>query len=179
MQETFGTLTNRGNYITAVMERETDASPAEVWEMLAKEANRVQWLAPGTIELRPGGRAKLDFRDSHVIVDSEVTACSAPSDSAPSELAFSWSSPEDPSRPVHFKITPKDSGSQIRLTVSIPRDEVVARSCAGWEAHLTMMQTALAGVPTKFPLERFQACRADFDKQLVAIAMVEMPLVRL
>jgi len=174
MQDTFGTLINRGNYITAVMERVTEASPEEVWEMLGKEANRVQWLAPGTIELKPGGRAKLDFKDSHVIVDSEVTACSAPA-----ELAFSWSSPEDPERPVHFQITPQDNGSQVRLTVSIPRDEVVSRSCAGWEAHLTMLQTALAGVPTKFPLQRFQACRQDFDRQLVAIAMVEMPLVQL
>ncbi|MCB1644784.1 MAG: SRPBCC family protein [Pseudomonadales bacterium] len=174
MQDTFGTLISQENYVTAVMERETDASPKAVWAVLAEESERVKWLAPGTIELKPGGRAELDFKDSYVVVDSEVTACEPEK-----VLAFSWSGASDPERPVRFEIEPRENGSLIRLTVSIPRDEVVSRSCAGWEAHLTMMQTALAGVPIKFPLERFQACRADFDKQLVALAMTEMPVVRL
>ena len=74
MQDTFGTLISQENYVTAVMERETDASPKAVWAVLAEESERVKWLAPGTIELKPGGRAELDFKDSYVVVDSEVTA---------------------------------------------------------------------------------------------------------
>ena len=81
-------------------------------------------------------------------------------------LAFSWSGEGDPLRPVRFELLPWGNGCMIRLTVSIPDHEVVARSCAGWEAHLTMLQAALAGVSIKFPLDQFKECRAAFEAQL-------------
>jgi len=174
MEEDFGELSRRDGYVTAVMERDVDASVEEVWAMLAEEAHRVKWLAPGTIELVQGGRAQLDFKDSHVVVDSEVTACEPPR-----LLEFSWSGEDEPKRPVRFELARQGDGTRIRLGVSIPEDEVVARSCAGWEAHLTMFQAALAGVPIKFPFERFQACRAYFDSKLVSLMMGEVEVLRL
>lgn len=174
MSEKFGDLTRHDGYITATMEREIDASVDDVWSMLSLEENRVKWLAPGSIDLSPGGRAKLDFKDSYVVVDSEVTACEALR-----LLEFSWSSPDEPERPIRFEIEAKPDGCLVRLRVSIPEDEVVARSCAGWEAHLTMMQAALAGVSTKFPLDRFKACRAQFDTQLANLMMSGYEVLRL
>lgn len=174
MNEDFGQLHHEDGYVTATMTRDVDAPIAAVWRMLSEEAERVRWLAPGTIDLEVGGRARLDFSDSYVIVDSEVVACE------PERLlAFSWSGPEDPPRPVRFELTERTDGTRITLSVSIPDDEVVARSCAGWEAHLTMLQAALAGVPIKFPLDRFKACRDSFQAELTQIMMAHVEAVRL
>lgn len=174
MSEEYGLLTRSNGYVTAVMEREVDVPIDAVWEMLSKESERVKWLAPGTIDLKQGGRARLDFKDSYVMVDSEVTACEAPG-----LLEFSWSNVDEATRLIRFELKGSDVGCKIHLEVNIPEAEVVARSCAGWEAHLTMMQTALAGVPTKFPLDRFQACRENFDAQLLTLMMADMEVLRL
>lgn len=74
MSNCYGELSHRDGYVTAVMERETESSVQDIWGMLAKESNRVKWLAPGTLELKKGGRAQLYFKDSYVVVDSEVTS---------------------------------------------------------------------------------------------------------
>jgi hypothetical protein len=107
-------------------------------------------------------------------VDSEVTACTAPH-----LLAFSWSGIDDPLRSIRFEITPNSEVSMIKLVVSIPENEVLARSCASWEAHLTMMQAALAGASVKFPLDRFKACREDFDARLLTLIMAAMEVLKL
>jgi uncharacterized protein YndB with AHSA1/START domain len=174
MDDDFGSLTHHDGYITATMQCDVEASSNDVWRMLTEESERVKWLAEGTIELSVGGRAQLDFKDSYVIVDSEVTACETEQ-----LLEFSWSGQDEPLRPIRFELTPQDDSCHICLKVSIPEDEVVARSCAGWEAHLTMLQAALAGVSTKFPLDRFKACRAHFDTELVRLVMSEGEVVRL
>lgn len=170
----YGELTRTSGYITATMERQVEDPAEAVWSMLGEESNRVKWLAPGSLDLQVGGRAQLDFKDSYVVVDSEVTACTAPR-----LLAFSWSGIDDPLRPVQFEIDSNADGCKIKLTISIPENEVVARSCAGWEAHLTMMQAALAGASLKFPLDRFKACREDFDAQLLTLMMADMEVLKL
>lgn len=173
-KEHFGDLSYRDGYITATMERRVETTVDKVWEFLIDEGHRVSWLAPGTIDLRAGGRARLDFKDSYVVVDSKVTACVAPA-----LLEFSWSDKGQPLRPVRFELEDHGTESLIRLRVSIPENEVVPRSCAGWEAHLTMLQAALAGVSPKFPMDRFNACRTYFENELAALMMREVPIVRL
>ena len=170
----FGELTRSKGYVTATMDRHVGDQADTVWSMLAEESNRVKWLAPGSLDLKPGGSAKLDFKDSYVLVDSTITACE------PSKLLeFSWSGAEDPLRPIRFELEEHLGGCKITLAVSIPENEVVARSCAGWEAHLTMMQAVLAGVSIKFPLDRFKACREDFDAQLLTLMMTDMEVLKL
>ena len=131
--------------------------------MLTDPARFVDWLAPGEIELEAGGAAKLNFVDSGIVIDSTVTAFE------PERLLeYSWSSPGEPERPVRYEIEPVDEGTRLTLSLSTPDDEDIARSCAGWEAHLLMLLAAIEGVPIKFPFERFQATRADYNKQLNA-----------
>ncbi len=176
MTEHFGDMVHIDGYVVTTMTREiADASASDIWRMLATEQERVKWLAPGTIDLFAGGRARLDFQDSYVVVDSAVTSCERNK-----VLEFSWSGGNDPLRPIRFEIEELETGGcQLTLIVSIPDDEVVARSCAGWEAHLTMLQAALAGVSVKFPLDRFKASREFFDQTLASIMMSEVPVLRL
>jgi hypothetical protein len=49
------------------------------------------------------------------------------------------------------------------LTVRIPENEDIAKTCAGWEAHLAMLMAALEGAPISFPFEVFQAARAAYQ----------------
>jgi hypothetical protein len=52
------------------------------------------------------------------------------------------------------------------LTLRIPDNEDIARTCAGWDAHLEMLAAAMEGVPIKFPFERFKAAREAYRARL-------------
>ena len=54
------------------------------------------------------------------------------------------------------------------LTLRIPDGEDIARSCAGWEAHLQMLLAAIEGVPIKFPFDRFKATRESYKAVVAA-----------
>jgi hypothetical protein len=60
---------------------------------------------------------------------------------------------------VRWELAPDGDGARLTLTVTTPLGEDPGRACAGWEAHLEMLEAALEGVPIKFPFERFKAAR--------------------
>jgi uncharacterized protein YndB with AHSA1/START domain len=161
VNESLGTISKQDDVWCATLSRQIDHPPEEVWSMLTDPARFIDWLAPGEIELKKGGRARLDFVDSGTVIDSQVTACEQPS-----VLEYSWSSPGEPDRPVRWDVDATDSGSTLTLTLSVPLDEDIARSCAGWEAHLMMLLAAIEGVPIKFPFERFQETRGAYNDML-------------
>lgn len=168
MRETpaeLATLTAGEGYVVARLTRLSDHPPAEIWRAITDPAVLPQWLAPGDIELRKGGAARLDFVDSGIVIDSVVT------DFAAGRLMeYSWSSAGEPIRPIRWELMSSPGGSRLTLTLRIPRDEDVARSCAGWEAHLEMLAAALEGVPIKFPFDRFKASRDAYNLRLLSQA---------
>lgn len=137
--------------------------PAEsVWLMIAAPDRLPLWLAPGTLELRPGGRVRLDFGDSGVVIDSVVTAYH-PGDL----LEYSWSGPLQPERPLRWVLEPLHADrTRLELTLRVPCEEDAARASAGWEAHLDMLTAALEGVPIRFPFADFQAYREQYGALL-------------
>lgn len=143
--------------VQARFERTVEHDQRAVWSMLTEPERLAQWLAPGTIELRLGGAAKLEFIDSGTIIDSTVTALDAPR-----LIEYSWSSGDEPSRPVRWETSATAGGTQVTLTITLPQTEDVARACAGWEGHLTMLLAALEGVPIKFPFEHFKRTREAY-----------------
>ena len=157
-----GTIERGNGYYKARLERLLAHDQARVWAMLTDPDRMVEWLAPGRIELRKGGAAKLDFTESGIVIDSVVSEFEPPS-----LLEYSWSNPGERKRPVRWETTPDGYGTRLTLTLQIPEDEDIARSCAGWEAHLMMLLAAIEGVSIKFPFERFQATRAAY-KEIVA-----------
>ena len=132
-----------------------------VWRMLTEPQQFVQWLAPGSIELRKGGRVHIDFGDSGVVIDSTVLAFD------PQRLlAYSWSSGDEPERPLCWELTTAGEGTTLTLTVRLPAQEDIAKACAGFEAHLDMLAAALEGVSTRFPFERYLAARHAYQELL-------------
>ena len=154
-----------GDAVVARMAIVLDAAPGEVWSALTEPDQFVQWLAPGSIELRQGGAARLDFVDSGIVIDSTVSAIE------PGRLLeYSWSRPGEPDRPLRYGLEPQGEGTRLTLELRVPAGEDAARSAAGWAAHLEMLAGALMGVPMKFPFDVFKAARAGYQAQLAPAA---------
>lgn len=150
-------LTQEDGFVAARLVRRLAQPPQALWRALTEPAMLAEWLAPGRIEPVAGGAVRLDFADSGAVIDSRVTACEAGR-----LLEYSWSRPGEPIRPVRWRLEAEDGGTTLSLTVLTPAGEDPARACAGWEAHLAMLEAALAGAPIKFPFERFKAAREAY-----------------
>jgi uncharacterized protein YndB with AHSA1/START domain len=152
-----GAIRRVGNTFEAAITRAFDHDQPTLWAMLTDPAKLPLWLAPGVLAQRTGGEAKPNFPESGINVDSLVTAIEPPR-----LIEYSWSSPGQPLRPLRWEILPAAGGAQLKLTLRIPEGEDIARTCAGWDAHLDMLASALEGVPIKFPFERFKAAREAY-----------------
>jgi len=159
--EALGTIERIDDHYEARLQRVVEHEQDAVWAMLTEPARFVEWLAPGEIELRKGGSAKLDFADSGIVIDSSVSECEAPR-----LLEYSWSGPGEPLRPLRWETEAVTNGTRLTLTLRSPADEDIARTCAGWEAHLMMLMAAIEGVPIKFPFDHFMATREQYRQML-------------
>jgi len=162
--EDLGTLRRIDGQFEGHLTRHIEHDQQTVWEMLTAPQRLQEWLAPGSIELRVGGAAKLQFHDSGTVIDSTVTACSPPH-----VIEYSWSGPGEPLRPMRFTATPVAGGTRLDLVIRIPDNEDIGRACAGWEAHLMMLLAAIEGVPIKFPFERFKSTREAYRTRAAAL----------
>lgn len=150
-------ITRERDIVTARMARTFEHPPQAVWQALTQPARLAQWLAPGRIEPRLGGAVRLDFADSGTVIDSRVSAFEAGR-----TLEYSWSASGEPLRPVRWDLAAASQGTALTLVLTTPPGEDPGRACAGWEAHLEMLQAALAGAPIKFPFETFKAAREAY-----------------
>ena len=75
--EALGSIENVDGYYVAKLERVLEHDQNAVWLMLTEPSRIVEWLAPGEIELRKGGSAKLNFVDSGIVIDSTVSEFTA------------------------------------------------------------------------------------------------------
>lgn len=112
-----------------------------VWHMLTEPQALAQWLAPGSIKLRVGGRVHIDFEDSGRKIESVVRLIDPPR-----LLGYSWSSGDEPDRPLTWELDPVEDGTRLILTLQLPADEDIAKACAGFDAHLEMLTAALEGI---------------------------------
>jgi uncharacterized protein YndB with AHSA1/START domain len=158
-------LSRKGEIVTARLTRRFDHPSDLLWRMLTDSAQLPKWLAPGTIDLKAGGAARLDFADSGTVIDSTVTGFE------PGRLIeYSWSRPGEPERPVRWRIEPQEGGARLDLELRVPANEDAGRACAGWEAHLEMLEAALEGVPIKFPFESFKAAREAYRGKVATLS---------
>ena len=157
-----GTIKRTPTGFEARLERFLEHDQQTVWGLLTDTSRLPEWLAPGELSGRLGGRATLEFPESGTVIDSTVSAIDPPR-----LIEYSWSGPGEPERPVRWETRAQGGGTQLVLTLRVPLTEDIARSCAGWEAHLLMLLAAIEGAPIKFPFERFKATREAY-KALVA-----------
>ena len=72
--EELGTIKKANGRFEARLTRYIEHDQGQVWAWLTEPQHLVEWLAPGEIELRAGGRARLNFTDSGTVIDSIVSA---------------------------------------------------------------------------------------------------------
>ena len=159
-----GTLSRANGVLQGRLQRRLAQDQHAVWCMLTAAEQLAQWLAPGTIELKPGGAVNINFPDSGTVIDSTVSALAVPK-----LIEYSWSKPGEPLRPVRWETAAVEGGTRLTLTVSVPESEDIARACAGWEAHLMMLLAAIEGVPIKFPFERFKSTREAYKAKVALL----------
>ncbi|MFV0284719.1 MAG: SRPBCC family protein [Castellaniella sp.] len=158
-----GTIERRDHGFEGRLTRRYDQAPAAVWAMLTEPRHLAKWLAPGTIELRRGGAVRIDFADSGIVIDSTVTALEPQR-----TLEYSWGSSAQPERPIRWELAAEAGGTRLTLTVRLPGDEDMAKACAGFEGHLTMLAAALEDVPVRFPLDLYLRARKHYQTLLDA-----------
>lgn len=159
-----GAVTSVSDGYEIALERRVEHAPQAVWAMLTEPEQLAEWLAPGALELRQGGRVRLDFGESGATIDSTVRALETGR-----VLEYSWSSGDDPLRPLHWELLPEGNGTLVRLTLKLPTGEDPAKAAAGWDAHLEMLLAALEGVAIGFPVQRFRAARSHFQAMVNAV----------
>lgn len=156
-----GLIRKTGNRVLVRLERETEHAPEQVWQMLTDSVCLGQWLAPGSLEPRKGGRILVDFGNSGTPIDCHIQAWE------PNRLlSYSWSAGDAPERPLTWELRPLDEGTLLALTLSLPLDDLVAISCAGWDSHLEMLMAALEGISISFPAARFREARSVFERMV-------------
>ncbi len=156
-----GRIRRDGDILEGRLARHLAHAGDAVWHMLIEPSGIAQWLAPGTIELRQGGRVHIDFGDSGLVIESTVLEFDPPR-----VLSYSWSSGSEPQRPLRWELAPGEAETELALTVRLPAGEDIAKACAGFEAHLDMLAAALEGVPIRFPFERYLEARRAYQQQL-------------
>lgn len=150
-----------------------------VWRYLTEADARAQWLAGGDMDLRPGGRVDLVFRNdalstepsapppkyAHLTGEHRLTgriiACE------PMRLlAFTWSEAPDASE-VRFDL--EEEGEHVRLTVTHRRlasQGAILSVSAGWHAHLDILRERLNGAAPSAFWPRHTALEAEYGARL-------------
>lgn len=135
------------------------AAPVErVWDYLTQSELRRQWFAGGEMELRPGGRFTLVFRNGELshhdepmpkkfeqYEGMESTAEIVEAD-PPRRLVFEWHEESGPPTEVTWELERR--GEQTLLTLThrrAPDRAILVDVSAGWHIHLDILEDILAG----------------------------------
>lgn len=142
---------------TIRFERRLPGPVERVWAYLTEPEKRAKWLAGGTMELRPGGRAELQFHHRSVTDETEATperfrkfdggvtqACRVIRAEAPRLLVLSWPGSNGGESEVTFELSA--AGPDVLLTLThrrvSSRDDLRMVS-SGWHTHLAILEDEL------------------------------------
>ena len=150
-----------GQYVLR-FERHLKHPVEKVWAALTDPERRGEWLAPGTIEPRPGGQAELTVADAPTSQEAAVRAADPPR-----RLEFVWTTEAGAEEPVRWELFPEADGTRLVLTHTVRRpiplgfglnvqnsvmEGRLAGSLAGWHGHLDRLPLALDGLPSGYSL---------------------------
>lgn len=139
-------------------ERSLPAPVERVWDYLTRSDLRAKWLAAGEMELRPGGRVAMTFRNSDLSPDREETperyrqyedvAMTGEVIRAepPRLLVHSWGEAWGEPSEVTYALAERDGGTLLTLTHRklATRDGILSVA-GGWHIHLGVLGDVLAG----------------------------------
>lgn len=150
-----GTFTEAGT----VRFRRLLPGPVErVWAYLTEPEKRATWFAGGTMDLWPGGTARLHFRHANLSPGEEAPAdcrqvqegldfeCRITRCEPPRLLAMEWDGDADePPSEVTFELTPEGDRVVLELTHRRLGPVGLRNVSGGWHLHLAMLAARLEG----------------------------------
>lgn len=171
-------MTDHGSFTppgTLRFERLLPGPIETVWAYLVEPGLRAQWLAGGEMDLNPGGKGALIFRNANLTGpgdkppakyaregDTEIhTKAEIVEADPPYRLRFKWEEGNDEWSDVTFTL--EDVGDKVRLILvhtDVSKPETQAGILAGWHTHLDLLQSRLTGeaeLPFWATLERLEA----------------------
>ncbi len=148
-----------------------------VWAYLTESEKRGKWLACGEMELRVGGKVRLNFLHSSLTPHQEpiperfkmmecghgfegvVTQCEPPQ-----LLAYTWSG--DTSE-VKFELTPQDGKVLLVITHTRLRDRgEQALVASGWHTHLGILEDNLLEQTPRPFWATFEQVEVEYKRRL-------------
>ena len=121
------------------------AKPIEkVWAAITMPERLADWLAAAEIEMRPGGKIRLNWNEGFNIMEGRVLAYEPPT-------TFAWTWPlGGQETTVRFDLKPDGDGCWLTLTHTglSPKAGRGAGVRSGWHAHLEGLSDAIDGKKT-------------------------------
>lgn len=165
-----GTLTD-GH--TLRVQRRLPGPIERVWSYLTDTGLRQQWLASGTMDLRPGASFELVWRNDELSASaaerpdgfgSESRAtCQLLDVEPPRRMRYVWPGVGE----VSFEL--EATGDEVMLTLThrqLVGDTLILNVCAGWHAHLCLLVARLEGSTPPSLWSTWKQLRTDYEALL-------------
>ena len=162
-----GTVHDVGGQYVLRFERHLKHPVEKVWAALTEPERRGEWLAPGPIELRPGGQVELTIADAPTSrAGTGLNGIVRTADPA-RRLECIWTTEAGTEEPVRWELFPEADGTRLVLTHTVRRpislgfgldvqnsvmESRLAGSLAGWHGHLDRLPLLLDGQPVVYSL---------------------------
>jgi uncharacterized protein YndB with AHSA1/START domain len=167
---TYGTLVDAS---TVRIERRLPGPIERVWSYITDSELRRQWLASGEMELKPGAKFELVWRNDNLAEPGDErpegmskdhrATCEILEVDPPHKLRYLW--PE--AGEVTFELKPE--GKDVLLTLThrrLANRRLVLAVSAGWHSHLDIMAALLAGKKPLSLWREWKALHAEYDRRV-------------
>ena len=148
-----GTAEFRDDHATLRFERRLEQPVERVWAAITEPGELEAWWGRVDVELRAGGRMRIDWLNSDVTMDATITVL---------DPLRVLEIEGEPHGTLRFELEPDGAGTLLRFTArsQIP-GEFRGKVLAGWHFHLDALEDFLADGTRidwpNWPLDRWQA----------------------
>lgn len=152
-------------------ERRLRHSPERVWKALTTGDGLACWLAEAEIELAPGGKMELNFRqpDNDFMPDiPEKRRQSNEVLTVQPYSRFEHTFGSNPDSVVSWRLEPDGDGTHLTLLHRVPETWAGARAnvLSGWQHHMEGLDDAVRGVRHPWNWDRWFALRDAYGARL-------------
>lgn len=159
-----GTMVVSGEIAVIAFERRLGHPVEDVWAALTNSDELAEWLGPGTMEPREGGRVSIstgpaDRPELGRTMTGRVLACDPPR-----LLEHEWLQPGIDTSVVRYELEADAGGTVLRLTHRRSVAPGAFGGRAGWHAYLDRLAAHLEGVPVPAWAERREAVRDAYGE---------------
>jgi len=143
-QDAPGEVTATGDALQVVFHRHYARPIEKVWAAITTPERLADWLADAEIEMKPGGKIRLNWNNGAHGMEGRVLVCEPP-------RAFAWTwTLDERETVVRFDLKPDSDGCWLTLTHSglSPKAGQGAGVRTGWHAHLEGLGDAVDGKRT-------------------------------